>query len=62
MPINIKGLIAVMPEIRKMTALKPKEFCPKIKKCLAHHFALEVFVKCLCRHALDSLLAEMNFV
>ena len=34
-PINIKGLIAAMPELRKMTVLKPKEFCPKIKKCLA---------------------------
>ena len=33
--INIKGLIAAMPEMRKMTLLKPKEFCPKIKKCLA---------------------------
>ena len=34
-PINIKGLISAMPEIRKMTVLKPKEFCPLIKKCLA---------------------------
>lgn len=34
-PINIKGLIAKMPEIRKMTVLKPKDFCPQIKKCLA---------------------------
>ena len=34
-PINIKGLISAMPELRKMTILKPKEFCPQIKKCLA---------------------------
>lgn len=34
-PINVKGLIVAMPKIRKMTVLKPKEFCPKIKKCLA---------------------------
>ena len=34
-PINIKGLISAMPEIRKMTVLKPEEFCPQIKKCLA---------------------------
>ena len=34
-PINIKGLIAAMPDIRKMTVLKPKEFCPRIKKSLA---------------------------
>ncbi len=31
----IKGLISAMPEIRKMTVLKPNEFCPQIKKCLA---------------------------
>lgn len=34
-PINIKGLIAAIPELRKMTVLKPKEFCPQLKKCLA---------------------------
>lgn len=34
-PINIKGLISDMPKIRKMTVLKPVEFCPQIKKCLA---------------------------
>ena len=34
-PININGLISAMPELRKMTILKPKEFCPQIKKCLA---------------------------
>lgn len=33
-PINIKGLIAAIPEIRKMTVLKPKDFCPQIKKRL----------------------------
>ena len=30
-PINIKKLINIIPEIRSMTILKPKEFCPKIK-------------------------------
>ncbi len=34
-PINIKGLIATIPEIRKMTTLKPMDFCPKIKNCLS---------------------------
>ena len=34
-PINIKGLISALPELRKMTMLKPREFCPEIKKCLA---------------------------
>lgn len=33
--INTKGFIASMPEMRKMTVLKPKEFCLKTKKCLA---------------------------
>ena len=30
--INIKGLTSVLNDIRKMTVLSPKEFCPKIKK------------------------------
>lgn len=34
-PINISGLIEAIPKLRKMTLLKPKEFCPQIKKCLA---------------------------
>ena len=34
-PINIKKLISIMPELRKMTVLEPKEFCPRLKKRLA---------------------------
>mgnify|MGYP000382291657 FL=1 len=34
-PINIKRLIAELPELRKMTTLKPDEFCPQIKNNLA---------------------------
>ena len=34
-PINIKGLIASISDIRKMTVMEPDEFCPKIKKYLA---------------------------
>ena len=34
-PINIKRLIAGISEIRKMTILSPKEFCPKLEKKLA---------------------------
>ena len=34
-PINMKELISIMPELRKMTVLEPKEFCPQLKKCLA---------------------------
>ena len=29
-PINIKGLIASISDIRKMTVMEPAEFCPKI--------------------------------
>ena len=34
-PINIKGLISIIPQIRQMTVLKPDEFCPQIKTLLA---------------------------
>lgn len=34
-PINVKGLIAVLPEIRKMTVLNPIEFCSELKTVLA---------------------------
>jgi HTH-type transcriptional regulator/antitoxin HigA len=34
-PINIKGLIAALPDIRKMTISKPAEFCPRLKTMLA---------------------------
>lgn len=43
-PINIRGLIAAIPDIRKMTVLKPKEFCPKIKKYLADYGIALVFL------------------
>lgn len=34
-PINIKALIKLTPEIRKMTVLSPEEFCPKLRSLLA---------------------------
>lgn len=34
-PINIKGLLSVIPEIRKMTVLKPNDFCPELKQALS---------------------------
>ena len=33
-PINIKGLLAVVPQIRTMTVMDPNEFCPIIKEIL----------------------------
>lgn len=34
-PINIKGLIGVIPELRKMTMQDPGEFCPLLKSRLS---------------------------
>lgn len=56
--INIKGLIAAMPELRKMTVLKPKEFCPKIKKCLADCGIALVFLP----HLKGSFLQGASFM
>lgn len=57
-PINIKGLIAAMPEMRQMTVLKPKEFCPKIKKCLADCGIALVFLP----HLKGSFLQGATFI
>ncbi len=56
--INIKGLIAAMPELRKMTVLKPEEFCPKIKKCLADCGIALVFLP----HLKGSFLQGASFM
>lgn len=34
-PVSIKRLIDIIPDLRRMTVLKPEEFCLKIKSCLA---------------------------
>ena len=34
-PINVKELITKISDIREMTTLKPENFCPKLKRCLA---------------------------
>lgn len=57
-PINVKGLIAALPEIRRMTVLKPKEFCPKIKKCLADCGIALVFLP----HLKGSFLQGASFL
>ena len=57
-PINIKGLITSIPELRKMTMLKPKEFCPKIKKCLADCGIALVFLP----HLKGSFLQGASFM
>ena len=57
-PINVNGLISAMPELRKMTALNPKEFCPKIKKCLADCGIALVFLP----HLKGSFLQGASFM
>ena len=57
-PINIKDLISAMPEIRKMTGLDPKEFCPLIKKRLADCGIALVFIP----HLKGSFLQGASFL
>lgn len=57
-PINIKGLISAIPELRKMTMLKPKAFCPKLKKYLADYGIALVFLP----HLKGSFLQGASFM
>ena len=57
-PINIKGLIAEIPKLREMTVLKPKEFCPQIKKCLGDCGIALVFLP----HLKGSFLQGASFM
>lgn len=57
-PINIKGLISIIPEIRKMTIQKPKEFCPVLKKMLAEYGIALVFLP----HLQGSFLQGASFI
>ena len=57
-PINIKGLIEIIPEIRKMTVKKPKEFCPKIKELLSDCGIALVFLP----HLKGSFLQGASFM
>lgn len=57
-PIDIKGLIAAMPNLRKMTIMKPNEFCPKLKKSLADFGIALVFLP----HLKGSFLQGATFL
>lgn len=57
-PVNIKGLISAMPGIRKMTVLKPGEFCPQLVKCLADCGIALVFLP----HLKGSFLQGASFL
>lgn len=46
-PINIKGLIDIVPEIRSITVLKQEEFSPKIKSMLMKSWMV-LTVRLLC--------------
>lgn len=56
-PINTKGLIAHIPEIRKMTLLEPRIFCPKLKGILANCGIALVFLP----HLKGSFLQGASF-
>ena len=57
-PINIKGLISVMPDIRKMTLKKPKDFCFELKSLLAENGVALVFLP----HLKGSFLQGATFI
>lgn len=57
-PINVKGLMNVIPEIRRATVLKPKDFCPKVMKCLADCGIALVFLP----HLKGSFLQGASFL
>ena len=57
-PINIKGLIASMPEIRRMTILKPAEFRPKLKSIFEDCGVALVFLP----HLKGSFLQGVSFM
>ncbi|WP_368191200.1 helix-turn-helix domain-containing protein [Blautia sp. 1033sp1_1033st1_G9_1033SCRN_220408] len=57
-PINIKKLINIIPEIRSMTILKPKEFCSKIKSMLSECGIALIFLP----HLKGSFLQGASFM
>ena len=57
-PINVKGLISALPEIRKMTVSKPEEFCPQLKSRLADYGIALVFLP----HLQGSFLQGASFM
>lgn len=57
-PINIKGLMRVIPQIREMTMQTPEAFCPKIKSMLAECGIALVFLP----HLKGSFLHGASFM
>lgn len=57
-PINIKKLISIVPQIRKMTVLRPEEFCSKIQNILIECGIAMVFLP----HLKGSFLQGASFM
>ncbi len=57
LPLNIRKLNAVLPEIRRMTVLKPEEFCPQLEKYLSECGVALVFLS----HLKGSFLQGATF-
>lgn len=57
-PIDIKGLIKMIPEFRQMTTLEPEEFCTELKTRLAEHGIALVFLP----HLKGSFLQGASFM
>lgn len=57
-PINLKGLISAIPEIRKMTVQNPEQFCPEVEKMLAAYGIALVFLP----HLKGSFLQGASFM
>lgn len=57
-PINVKGLLSLVPEIRNMTIMNPKDFCPMLKEHLASCGVALVFLP----HLKGSFLHGASFI
>ena len=57
-PIDIKGLMNSIPEIRRMTVMQPDDFCPKIKMILGKYGIALVFLP----HLKGSFLQGATFL
>lgn len=57
-PINIKGLLSIIPKIRKMTTLEPESFCNRLKQYLADNGIALVFLP----HLKGSFLQGASFI
>jgi HTH-type transcriptional regulator/antitoxin HigA len=57
-PINVKGLISNLDEIRSMTLMTPEQFCPKLKKLLSECGIALVFLP----HLKGSFLHGATFI